>query len=44
MERFFETLSVNHPYIYSIFNQLKKEKVFDKNIPSSIPEAIDLLK
>jgi len=40
----FQTLRVNKPVIYSIFNTLKKEKLYEKMIPPSIPEAIRSLK
>ena len=36
----FNELDINHPVIYSIFNELKKEKLISGNIPVSIPEAI----
>ncbi|MFX1379397.1 MAG: energy-coupling factor ABC transporter ATP-binding protein [Promethearchaeota archaeon] len=40
----FQTLRLNKPVIYSIFNTLKVEKLYNKNIPTSIPEAIRSLK
>ncbi len=40
----FQNLKLNKPVIYSIFNELKEEKLFDSNIPKSITEAIRLLK
>jgi len=40
----FSNMNLNHPVIYSIFYQLKKEKLFNKKLPGSIPEAIELLK
>ncbi|UCD01318.1 MAG: ABC transporter ATP-binding protein [Promethearchaeota archaeon] len=40
----FQNLRLNIPVIYSIFNKLKKENLYRKNIPSSIPEAIKSLK
>ena len=40
----FQTLRLNKPVIYSIFNVLKEEKLFEKNIPPSIPEAVRSLK
>lgn len=40
----FQTLRLNKPVIYSIFNTLKKEKLYEKKIPPSIPEAIRSLK
>lgn len=40
----FENLLINHPYIYTVFYQLKKERFYDKKIPSSIPEAVTTLK
>ena len=40
----FQTLRLNKPVIYSIFNALKKEKLYEKNIPPSIPEAVRSLK
>ncbi len=40
----FQNLRLNKPIIYSIFNELKKEKLYSKKIPTSIPEAVKLLK
>lgn len=40
----FQDLDLNKPVIYSIFSELKKEKLFEKNIPSSISEALKILK
>lgn len=40
----FQNLKLNKPIVYSIFNELKKEKIFRGNIPASIPEAIESLK
>jgi len=40
----FKNLKINHPIIYSIFNDLSINKTFRGNIPSSIPEAINYLK
>ena len=40
----FQNLRLNKPIIFSIFNELKKEKLFNENIPCSIPEAIKSLK
>ena len=40
----FQNLKLNKPVIYSIFNKLKKEKLYNKNIPTSIPEAVKFLK
>ncbi|MFX1328589.1 MAG: energy-coupling factor ABC transporter ATP-binding protein [Promethearchaeota archaeon] len=40
----FQNLRLNKPIIYSIFNKLNKEKLFNKNIPTSVPEAIKSLK
>ncbi len=40
----FQTLRLNKPVIYSIFNTLKEEYLFKKNIPTSIPEAVNSLK
>ena len=40
----FQELEVNKPVIYSIFSQLKKEKLYNYNIPSSIIEAVKSLK
>ena len=40
----FQTLRLNKPVIYSIFSVLKKENLYDKNIPASIPEAVRSLK
>jgi energy-coupling factor transporter ATP-binding protein EcfA2 len=42
--RNFKNLKLNKPVIYSIFNQLKEEKLFNRNIPKSISEAIQSLK
>jgi len=39
----FKKLEINHPVIYSIFNELKKEKLISGAIPVSIPEAIKYL-
>jgi len=39
----FQELNVNKPVIYSIFSQLKKEKLYNYNIPSSIIEAVKSL-
>jgi energy-coupling factor transporter ATP-binding protein EcfA2 len=40
----FRNLELNKPVIYSIFNKLKEKKLFLKNIPRSIIEAIQELK
>lgn len=40
----FQRLRLNKPVIFSIFNQLKKENLYNKNIPISISEAIKSLK
>ncbi|MFX0002411.1 MAG: energy-coupling factor ABC transporter ATP-binding protein [Candidatus Hodarchaeota archaeon] len=40
----FQTLRLNKPVIYSIFNTLKKENLYYKSIPTSIPEAVKSLK
>ncbi|TET57745.1 MAG: ATP-binding cassette domain-containing protein [Promethearchaeota archaeon] len=40
----FQSLRLNKPVIYSIFNKLKKEKLYNKKIPTSIPEAVKSLK
>ncbi|MFW9819120.1 MAG: energy-coupling factor ABC transporter ATP-binding protein [Candidatus Thorarchaeota archaeon] len=40
----FQILQLNKPVIYSIFSILKKEKLYNKNIPISIPEAVRSLK
>ncbi len=40
----FKNLRINKPTIYSIFSQLKKENIYDQNIPASIPEAIEKIK
>jgi energy-coupling factor transporter ATP-binding protein EcfA2 len=40
----FQTLRLNKPVIYSIFSILKNEKLYDKTIPTSIPEAVRSLK
>ncbi|MFW9988845.1 MAG: energy-coupling factor ABC transporter ATP-binding protein [Candidatus Odinarchaeota archaeon] len=40
----FQNLKLNKPVIYSIFNKLKKENLFDKKIPTSITEAVKSLK
>ncbi len=37
----FKNLNINKPVIYSIFSQLKKEKLYNNKIPASIPEAIN---
>ena len=37
-------INVNYPVIYSIFNDLKKKELYNKNLPGSIPEAIEKLK
>lgn len=40
----FQNLIINKPVIYSIFNQLKKEKLYNDKIPTSILETIKYLK
>ncbi len=40
----FQNLRLNKPVIYSIFNKLKKENMFNQDIPTSIPEAVKSLK
>ena len=40
----FKRLKINHPVIYSIFNDLQVEQSFSGKIPSSIQEAIKCLK
>jgi energy-coupling factor transporter ATP-binding protein EcfA2 len=40
----FQLLQLNKPVIYSIFSILKKENLYDRNIPISLPEAIKSLK
>ncbi|KKM77306.1 hypothetical protein LCGC14_1371390 [marine sediment metagenome] len=40
----FLNLRLNKPVIYSIFSKLKKDNLFSKKIPTSIPEAVKLLK
>ncbi len=40
----FQNLRLNKPIIYSIFKKLNKEKLFNKNIPTSIQEAVKSLK
>lgn len=40
----FQNLSINKPVIYSIFTQLKKEKLYNDKIPTSILAAINYLK
>ncbi|MFX1321448.1 MAG: energy-coupling factor ABC transporter ATP-binding protein [Promethearchaeota archaeon] len=40
----FHTLRLNKPVIYSIFNQLKEEKLFNQYIPTSISKVINYLK
>ncbi len=40
----FLLLKLNKPVIYSIFSILKKENLYNRNIPVSIPEAIRSLK
>ena len=37
----FESLNINKPVLFSIFNQLKKEKIYKNKIPTSIPEALN---
>ncbi|MFX1276638.1 MAG: energy-coupling factor ABC transporter ATP-binding protein [Promethearchaeota archaeon] len=39
----FNDLNISHPFIYSIFNDLRKEGISINKIPSSIPEAIRFL-
>ncbi len=39
----FQNLSINKPVIYSIFTQLKKEKLYTNKIPTSILAAIKYL-
>ncbi|MFX0036116.1 MAG: energy-coupling factor ABC transporter ATP-binding protein [Candidatus Hermodarchaeota archaeon] len=39
----FQNLRLNKPIIYSIFKKLNKEKLFNKNIPTSIQEAVKSL-
>ncbi|MFX0140025.1 MAG: energy-coupling factor ABC transporter ATP-binding protein, partial [Candidatus Hodarchaeota archaeon] len=40
----FQNLRLNKPVIYSIFSKLKKENLFNMDIPTSIPEAVKSLK
>jgi len=40
----FQNARLNKPVIYSIFNDLKEENLFNQNIPTSIPDAIKSLK
>jgi energy-coupling factor transporter ATP-binding protein EcfA2 len=40
----FHTLQLNKPVIYSIFNQLKEEKIFNQYIPISISKVMNYLK
>jgi len=40
----FQNLVINKPVIYSIFNQLKKEKLYNDKIPTSIHATIKYLK
>ena len=40
----FQNLRLNKPVIYSIFSKLKKENLFNLDIPTSIPEAVKSLK
>jgi energy-coupling factor transporter ATP-binding protein EcfA2 len=40
----FQNLQLNKPVIYSIFSTLRKENLYDKNIPLSIPDAVRSLK
>jgi len=37
----FQSLPINRPVIHSIFSKLKEEKLFNKNLPASIHEAIN---
>jgi energy-coupling factor transporter ATP-binding protein EcfA2 len=36
----FQKIHLNHPIIYSLFNNLKKENIFQDKLPASISEAI----
>lgn len=40
----FQTLNINKPVIYTIFNELKKKNLYKNKIPASIPEAINYFK
>lgn len=40
----FKNLAINHPMVFSIFNDLHVNKIVKGNIPASIPEAIKYLK
>ena len=40
----FQELNLNKPVIYSIFMKLKEENLFEGQIPTSIPDAINSLK
>jgi energy-coupling factor transporter ATP-binding protein EcfA2 len=39
----FKNLEINRPIVYSMFNDLHKNKIIRGNIPASIPEAIKYL-
>lgn len=40
----FQNLNLNKPVIYTIFKKLKEENLFEGQIPTSIPEAVNSLK
>ncbi|MFX0073247.1 MAG: energy-coupling factor ABC transporter ATP-binding protein [Candidatus Hermodarchaeota archaeon] len=40
----FKKLKINRPIVYSIFSRLKDNKLYSKNIPTSIEQAIKYLK
>ena len=40
----FQTLNINKPVIYTIFNELKKKNLYKNKIPASIPEVINYFK
>ena len=40
----FNKLPINHPVIFSLFNELKQENFISGKIPASIPEAIKYLR
>lgn len=40
----FEKLDINKPFVYSVFNKLKSEKIYEGNIPVSLQEALNLIK
>ncbi|TFF88787.1 MAG: ABC transporter ATP-binding protein [Promethearchaeota archaeon] len=40
----FKNIRINHPIIYNLFTELRQENLFQGNVPSSIPEAVKILK